>query len=57
MISRWKPVFVIVVVVTTIVCIFQGYQLGGIPGAIAGAVVGVLASVVGWGAFDLRGSG
>jgi membrane associated rhomboid family serine protease len=54
--SAWKLAFAVILVAVTLVCTVQGYQLGGVTGAIGGAVVGVLASIVGWRTFDLRRS-
>jgi len=54
--SVWKLAFTVILVAVTLVCAFEGYQLGGVAGAIGGAIVGVLASVVGWRTFDLRRS-
>ena len=54
--STWNLIFAVVLVVTTSICAVEGYQLGSVPGAIGGVIVGVLASLVGWKTFDFQRS-
>lgn len=52
--SLWKVLFPVIVLATVAFVTFEGYQLWGIPGAVCGAVLGLLAGYGGLKTFDIR---